>query len=249
LAEAVAPAQVVCQDISFFSLYVAKRIVVPGQSFVCSDIVRLPFRDGVFSGVFNSDAFTNFSSKQAAFEEMVRTSEPDAAILLVWLRNKNREHLYPNKPLRPEAYCSLVSAFPHRIYGDLAVLREFVDGGSLAANATDARAVEQSLTISLWVDKRGAFAERRCTGAAKVPRRRVVVNPIYQGDTKRYRLQFPTYFYREEDREMKFYYPDSFELTDEQRSAMASDPWSESLTGLLRAGALVGVPEGYLAAA
>jgi hypothetical protein len=100
LSEAVLPAQLIGQDISFFSLLAAKHFVVRNGWFVCTDIAKLPFRDGVFSTVMNSDAYTNFSAKLGAFEEMVRCSAPDASILLVWMRNKNRDHLYPNKGAR-----------------------------------------------------------------------------------------------------------------------------------------------------
>ena len=253
LSESVQPAQLIGQDISFFNLLAAKHFVARKGWFVCSGIDKLPFRDGIFSAVMNSDAYTNFSAKLGSFEEMVRCSTPDATILLVWMRNRNRHHLYPNKPLTPEAYCRIVSRHRYRLIPDPAVLEQFLAGSTVDATAEyDAEQIRTAITLSLWIEKGdGSFPQGRRFTNNIVPAEEVAMNPIYRPagaspERSLYRLQFPSKFYAEEDREMKHYYPASISLSAEQRRALEEATFRSCLTELMRTGAVVGLPKRYL---
>lgn len=253
LIEAVAPAQVVGQDISFFSLVIARHFTARKGWFICSDIGKLPFRDGVFTTVFNSDAFTNFSAKLGAFEEMSRCSKDDATILLVWLRNRNRDHLYPNRPLTPEAYRRIVSRYRHRMIPDRQTLDRFLHGmGVCAVEAIDPELIKDALTLSLWIEKGDQpFPQGPILPEPVVPLQVPRVNPIYRldgrnGQREQYVLRFPTDFYAQEDREMKEYYLPSFELDADQRAALNSGVGLGGVRHLVRRGAIVGMPERYM---
>jgi hypothetical protein len=240
MQRACSPAQVVGCDVSFLSLYIAAETMAPQATYVCAEVAQLPFRDGVFSAVFNSDAFNNFSGKLVAFHEMVRVAGPDAPIVLVWLRNSLHEHLY-GKPVSAEAYQGIVAPFAHRLYSDELVLRRFI--GQIADGGDNP---EKEPTFSMWVSKGSNTPPASSQlGQASIPFERLAVNPIYKPKAAGvWERNFPSKFFANEDSDKKFYYPEQFTLTAEQEKALENGQ-TGVLQDLLRTGVIVGRPERF----
>jgi trans-aconitate methyltransferase len=76
--------QMVCQNLEFAGLYLARRFVVPDANFLCSDFgTAQPFSDGSFAAVFSSDAIQYVANKSVACAEAARLLHPDGTALLV----------------------------------------------------------------------------------------------------------------------------------------------------------------------
>lgn len=76
--------RIVCQNLEYTGLYLARRFVVPGASYLCSDFGEpQPFADGAFSLVFSSDALQYVGDAQAACSEVSRLVAPGGRALLV----------------------------------------------------------------------------------------------------------------------------------------------------------------------
>lgn len=240
-----APAEVVACDMAYLSLYIARQAIEPEAEYVCAEIAHLPFRDGVFDVVFNSDAFNNVSAKLTAFEEMARTAGPDAQLVLVWLRNSAHPHLY-GKPVSTEAYRLIAGALPHRFYSDAWVLRRFLGKPDRPPPAEDEVAGEA--LYSMWIGKVEGEPgpEPETFGQSPIPFDRLAVNPIYKANASGdgFERNYPSSFYGQEDAHMKFYYPERFSLTKEQQQALRENR-VDGLQQLLRTGALVGWPERF----
>lgn len=248
----VGPQPVVGLDGYFFSLYAGRSVVAPEVSFVCGDVLHTPFREGVFSDTFCSDAFHNFAYKRSAIREMERVLDADGRILLVTMRNRLREQLLMTRPYTPAGYRGLVNHLPHRLLDDDGTLRRYLKGLGPATQEDSLETLNRAVSLSMWAAKgsRPDVAERElrfdilphATGE-------LGVNPIFQptangGSGEVYERRFPSEFYATEDSEMKFYYPERFTLTAEQRAALdANRPGP--LKDLIGNGAVVGFPPRY----
>ena len=242
MRRACKPAQVIGCDISFLSLYIARQTMEPEAWYVCADVTQLPFRDGVFAAVFNSDAFNNFSSKLMAFQEMARTASASAPIALVWLRNSLHEHMY-GKPVSAEAYRGIAGAHSHRMYSDAWVLRRFLGQSGDIPDPGDEVAARES-TFSMWISKDAPQPAHRF-GATPIPLEQLTVNPIYKTTGPgAFERDFPSSFFASEDSDKKYYYPERFTLNAEQQEALRNNR-ADGLQDLLRTGAIAGRPERF----
>lgn len=237
-------AGVVGCDVAFLSLYIARRAIEPDALYVCAEVAQLPFRDGVFSAVFNSDAFNNFSSKLTAFREMARTAASSSAAVLVWLRNNAHPHLY-GKPVSMEAYRHIVRGHAYRVYSDDWVLRRFL-GKAGSARLPGEELAGQEAICSMWVSKgEDAAPVEDDFGETAIPAECLAINPIYKPKGGAgYERSYPSSFYSREDAAMKFYYPERFTLTRQQQEALEKNQAPE-LAELLRTGVLVGWPQRF----
>lgn len=240
-----APAGVVGCDVSYMSLFAARQAVEPEALYVCTDALQTPFRDGVFAMSFNSDALNNFSSKLAAFQEMARTTAPDGAVVLVWLRNSAHKHLY-GKPVSTDAYRSVAASCRQRIYSDEFILRRFLGQADGAAPPAEEEVARQA-TFSMWASKGSDEApDADRFRASAIPSDKLAVNPIYKtAGEGSYERQFPSTFFSQEDADKKYYYPERFSLTPAQATALRENRLDAELAPLLRTGAVVGRPERF----
>jgi len=109
------PVRSVGVDRNFFQLWVGRRYVAPGQSFVCADRVdSLPFATDTFSASVCTDAFHLFEGQQAAMDELRRTAVNDTVVLdqvgnrLLAPRDTDAER-------DPQGYTDLVRGAPVRL--------------------------------------------------------------------------------------------------------------------------------------
>jgi len=115
LAARQAPRRSVGVDRNFFQLWVARRYVAPGQSFLCSDrIDALPFGDDVFSASVCTDAFHLFPAQQACMDELRRVAARDTVVLD---RIGNRLLAPRDTDLErdPQGYVDLLRDAPYRL--------------------------------------------------------------------------------------------------------------------------------------
>ena len=237
----------------FFSLYVAHRFIAPGAWLVCGDINMLPFRDAVFSTIFCSDAFDNFSNKWACVREMERTTTPSGDLMLVHLRNKLSDHLYSSRPLSPTGYRRLVQHLPHRAIPDHLILQNYFEGKGLPASAQiGTEILNQSPKLSIWARKSAEkFTEYGVFQEWPHARGKLYINPLYQqqetsGEKSLYTMRFPSEYYREENPEIAQYMPKQFDLTKAQESAL-QEHRTQELEPLIQQWAILNLPPAYFA--
>lgn len=117
LAARQAPRRSVGVDRNFFQLWVARRYIAPGQSFVCSDRVdALPFGDDVFSASVCTDAFHLFPSsvQQACMDELRRVAARDT-VLLDRVGNRLLAPRDTDVERDPQGYVDLLRDAPYRL--------------------------------------------------------------------------------------------------------------------------------------
>lgn len=115
LAEREHPVASVGLDRNFFQLWVGRRYVAPGQSWVCADrLDSLPFADDAFSASVCTDAFHLFPTQQEAMDELRRIARADT-VLLDRVGNVELEPHDTDAERDPAGYVSLVRGAPWRL--------------------------------------------------------------------------------------------------------------------------------------
>lgn len=102
-------------DRNFFQLWVARRYVAPGQSFLCSDrIDALPFGEDVFSASLCTDSFFLFPDQQACMDELRRVAARDT-VLLDRVGNRLLAPHDTELERDPQGYVDLLRGAPYRL--------------------------------------------------------------------------------------------------------------------------------------
>ena len=176
----------VCADVIFIHLYLAKKFFVNNAQFICLDANRrLPFRDGFFSNVTSVDGFHWVRSSQELAQELTRILQAEGILLLPHLHNRM---VYEGigYPLSPEEYSSLFGALEPRLLPESKIVEDFTKEGSIDLSGSNAYDVLNKCdTISLVASRnQGIF--KRYGGqddALLKSSRRLTVNPMYRVET------------------------------------------------------------------
>lgn len=122
------PAHVVGVDRNFFQLWVGRRYVAPGNTFVCTDrIDSLPFGDDTFSASLCGDAFHLFDAQQQALDELRRVAHSDTVIL----DRVGNAHLEPrdtDEERDPAGYVELLRGAPWRMVSEAELIAGYLAG-------------------------------------------------------------------------------------------------------------------------
>lgn len=102
-------------DRNFFQLWVARRYIAQGQSYVCSGrLDSLPFADDAFAASVCTDAFHLFPTQQEAMDELRRIAKADT-VLLDRVGNAELEPHDTDQERDPAGYVSLLRGTPWRL--------------------------------------------------------------------------------------------------------------------------------------
>ena len=82
--------QIVCQNLEFAGLYLARKYFVPKANFICSDAGEdSPFPDRAFDVVFSCDALQYVKNKEHACEEISRLLDQGGVAILTHNHSPN----------------------------------------------------------------------------------------------------------------------------------------------------------------
>lgn len=96
--------QIVCQNLEFAGLYLARKYFVPKANFICSDAGEdSPFPDGAFDVVFSCDALQYIEKKEHACEEISRLINRGGLAILAHNHAPNRRD-YISQGFRGDFY-------------------------------------------------------------------------------------------------------------------------------------------------
>lgn len=86
---------IVCQNLEFAGLYLAKKYFVPKANFICSDAGKcFPFLDGSFDFVFSCDALQYVENKENACREICRLLKDDGVSVLAHNHTPHRRDFF-----------------------------------------------------------------------------------------------------------------------------------------------------------
>jgi SAM-dependent methyltransferase/uncharacterized protein YbaR (Trm112 family) len=115
LTEREHPVESVGLDRNFFQLWVGRRYIAPGESWVCADrLDSLPFADDAFGASVCTDAFHLFPVQQEAHDELARIAKDDT-VLLDRVGNAELEPHDTDLERDPAGYVALVGDVPWRM--------------------------------------------------------------------------------------------------------------------------------------
>jgi SAM-dependent methyltransferase len=244
---------VVSVDHDFVSLYLAKRYLVQGGTFLCLDAeAPSPFPDSCFDAVFCLDAFHYFSSKCAVRDQLTRIVRSDGLWVLAHLHNALQTNITAGIPLNPDHYLDMFSFLDCRLFDENAILREISsnDQMDLRTRRSDME-LQNAGALTLiggspgpW-DIHAGFAAR-LSGS----RTSLAVNPIYvrRGgqDSDQMALNWPNEVMRRECAGAETLLPLTCRLSNSRIRELLQGDHSSELEDLVRRFVLVPLPDLYL---
>lgn len=113
-------------DRNFFQLWVGRRYVAPGQTYICSDrLDSLPFDDDSFAAAVCEDAFHLFDIQQEALDEMRRVAQADT-VILDRIANAGLEPRYSDREREPAGYVELLRGAPWRMVSEAELIAGYL---------------------------------------------------------------------------------------------------------------------------
>ena len=186
------PVHAVGVDRNFFQVWVGRRYVAPGQTFICADRPdALPFADETFAAAMCTDAFHLFERQQTCLDEMRRCAYHHT-VVLDRVGNARLEPHDTDAEREPAGYVELLRGAPCRIVSEDELIAGYLTGrGPQLAAPRDPAGLDDSKWISivsssnetLFADDPGFVTDRageptatalpHAAGALRI-------NPIYQ---------------------------------------------------------------------
>jgi SAM-dependent methyltransferase len=250
---------VVAADHDFINLYLARRFMAPGATYMCIDgEAPLPFADDSFDAVFCLDAIHYIRSKKALGIEMTRVLTPDGICLLPHLHNARVYNPVPGMPLSAEGYLDCFESLEPRLFPEPRLLDQVmrqhqVDLGASASDeerkTANSFCIVGSRRADVWRTY-DALAERLC----REPKH-LGVNPVYRviegPDTVQLEMKWPNSTLAKECARIESYLPKQYTidraLWDRVRSGTATERDTSAIRSLVEDFVLVPLPKNYLA--
>ena len=237
---------IVLADVSFWELWLARRIVAPDADCVCCDgNAPLPFRKGAFSLAVSADAFHYVWSRRLLAGELARAVAPGGLVALCHLHNADAVNWSAGMPLSARGYRALFDGRVVRVFGERNLL-DAIWAGILDFSGDPADvelAAEPAFVLLAAADTR--LLRRHALG---IPlSRSLAPNPLYGistvGGSVILRLAGASDAYEGEFGAFRQYLPEEVQLAEDwDERLMTGDP---ELVDLVRRRVLLDLPEGY----
>jgi SAM-dependent methyltransferase len=123
----IKPKELVCADMNFRNLYLAKKYIAKDANFVCLDAnYPLPFKNEVFSTTMMLDAFHYVQARALLAAEMERTLLPEGFLLLLHMHNSLVYNVRVGEPLPSRAWINLFRHFDVRALPERRLIEDFI---------------------------------------------------------------------------------------------------------------------------
>jgi uncharacterized protein YbaR (Trm112 family) len=254
----LSPSPPILADLYYAKVWLARKFTAPGCEPVCCDgNAPMPFARGAFGFAMCTDAFMYIWTKRQFVGEMERLVDdrtPGArpgAVLIGHTHNERTWSPSHGQPLSHEGYAALFETIEPRIFGELGLFEDVVEGGVLDLARHDSPATldaNPALTIVASRDAR-VFTRHALPVPAASATGEFRINPLYDvtpdGDRVRLRLKFPDEDYAQEYAAIRRYLPGELTLDRAALDAIASGRVSGDLVDLVRIKAIVDLPRRY----
>lgn len=247
---------IICADLDFIRLYVAKNFLAPDALYVCCDgNASLPFLNEFFSVVYTSDTLYMVTNKVVCSREVQRVADSDGLIIAAGIRNGMVEPRQRYQTMPYHAYGKLFGPLPHRILANADVLNRYVKKrGPPLTRSSEEKTLDDEPWFSIVATKReellvdrGPFADwPHAEGQLEL-------NSLYKpvgghgngtGGTV-YRHTFPSSWYEQEDGDCRKYEPDSVSISSQVLKDLSSRKRTADMEELIAQCVIVGIPDRF----
>jgi SAM-dependent methyltransferase len=250
--------ELVCADLDFTNLYLAKRHLIPTTPCYCVDAEHpLPFADADFAAIFTVDFLHYVRAKRSLVNELARVSAPDSIWLFSHVHNMLGDNYAPGAPLTAGGYERLLERADTRLFPEQRVLDDLMSTHQVNLERTtereeldraDAFCIVAGMKQGPWMTVASNFQE------AVAECELIRVNPIYEvthkGRLARLRVRWPNESLRRECHLVARYLDEEQELDGELLNRILAGQPGPGLDGIRRELAnklvLVPLPRGYV---
>jgi hypothetical protein len=205
-----------------------------------------------------TDAFMYIWTKRQFVGEMERlidatsrSSQLQGAVLIGHTHNERTWSPSHGQPLSPEGYAALFETIQPRVFGELELFADVVQGGPLdLSRRADAATLDANPALTIVASRDEAVF--RPHPLPPVPARaagELRLNPLYtqeaEGDRLRLRLTFPDGEYEDEYGACRRYLPEEIAIERRTLDALASGRIEGELVDLVRRKVIVDLPNRY----
>ncbi|MGH3991401.1 MAG: class I SAM-dependent methyltransferase, partial [Pseudonocardiaceae bacterium] len=245
------PVGTVGMDRNFFQLFVARRWIATGSSYVCADAADgLPFTDGAFSATLCTDAFHLLDDKARCLTELRRCAER-GTVVLDRFGNADLEPREAHE-LSPQGYLDLVGNVERRMVGETELIDSYLQRrGPQLAEQRPLASLGREKWLSLVIgDEPGLFTDHGSVDGWPHGEGPLGLNPIYRVEDLRarwrLRFAFPTTWYAFENARMVSYHAAGLTVEDELLVALARGERTERIGEMVDRFVVLGIPPNYL---
>ncbi|MDD7938317.1 class I SAM-dependent methyltransferase [Actinomycetospora lutea] len=245
------PVRTVGVDRNFFQLWVGRRYIAPGQTFVCADRVdALPFADDAFAASTCTDAFHYFDDQQGAMDELRRVARADT-VLIDRVGNRAMEPRDAAGERDAAGYVALLRGAPWRLTSEDEVVRDYLDGhGPRLAERRHPAGLRRSKWLALFSSTdRSLFTDHGPFDAPPHAAGALGINPAYavrrDGDDVVLAFSFPSTWYAFENAAMLGYTSPGERLDAEEFEDLVAGRAGGSVAELVERFVLLGLPPRY----
>jgi ubiquinone/menaquinone biosynthesis C-methylase UbiE len=244
---------VVGVDRDFVRLWIATRYVAPGGWYVCASAdAPLPFSEGLFQGIFCSDAFHYFLHRAASLREMRRLLTPQGILILARFGNAAVE---PREgyELSLDGYDRLLHGLPHVFTGEDAVVSAYArrSGADLSGADTPDQLARQKWLSVVASSQTNLFRHGESFDRWPHAVGRLQINPVYvvekqhaNGDLS-LRFHFPSDWYEFENKAYLTYAPERCVLPAALARAVERGEHHPELERYIGKFVVIGMPDRY----
>lgn len=252
LAERQRPTDVVGVDRNFFQLWVGRRYIAPGQTFICTDeITSLPFDDDAFAASMCGDAFHYFPDQQSTLDEMRRVAQADT-VVLDRIGNALLEPRDSDHERDPAGYLELLRGAPARVVSEDELIAGYLsDFGPQLGEEREPEELDWHKWLSIVSSQDTAlFCDHQELDGDLPPHAAgtLTISPLFavheEGDEVCLSFSFPSTWYAFENSGMLSYTSAGERLTrDDYARLLAGDP--HELEDYVRRFVVLGMPARY----
>src|SRR4051812_12321105 len=248
----------VLADLYFAKVWLARRFTAPGCEPVCCDgNAPMPFARGAFSFAMCTDAFMYIWTKRQFVGEMERLVDrriadaESGAVLIGHTHNERTWSPSHGQPLPPEGYAALFETTAPRLFGELGLFNDVVNGGPLdLSRDDDAATLDANPALTIIASRHpGVFTAHPLPAPAAVAGGELRINPLYaidgDGGRMRLRLRFPSDDYEEEYGACRQYLPEELTIDRAAVATLESGRVPGELADLVRRKVIVDLPRRY----
>jgi hypothetical protein len=200
-----------------------------------------------------ADAFMFIWTKRQFVQEMARLLDEGRrgeAAVITHTHNQLQWSPSLGQPLPPDGYLQLFESIPPRLFSEMALFQDVLNGGPLDLSRHDSReAIDADPALMIVATRDARVFAPHPVDAAAVPPGELRINPLYAVDEQEsgvtLRLSFPDADYESEFGACRHYLPDAVALDRASLARLASRRLTPDLEALVRRRVILDLPRRY----
>lgn len=257
LSKTVPEEKIVCTDIDFIQLFLAKKFFANNAQFICLDVNQgLPFSDDTFSFIICVDALHYLSQKETVSYELMRVLTLEGISVIPHVHNSLTKPMFAGSPLTPSKYYELFKRYRVNVLPENAVLDDYYRYSMLdITKQYSLNQLNHAENLALIISNNDSVFQQYCQIGESVFEQmdNLIINPIYQILNNKNRnnelvisIRYPSEIYKQEYSAITQYLPEVYilekELVDKNINDSYKIVYKEHKKKLARKFILVDVP-------